>query len=330
MWKEQVEATLADRISDASLDSPDEGRDMPWFNFVNTKLGSTAACERVDAREIDAEKFRKMMDTSIPVVLTHVTDDWADPKLWLPASLRERCASCTVQVQATRDGVYYGTKVVGDQHWAVRPAMMSMLLPTYLDLLSVPRNVSKAAFYIQHESLHQKLNPLSHLVEPLPFASKLAGRSVNLWAGADPAVSRVHSDAHENVLVVLAGRKDLVLFPPTDRKHLGYAPKPGIHTHYSFPGHFQEQKVPSDKRVRVCDLLLCWAICASQLNVCSPLRTRRTLRAQTLRLYGTQSAALFLFIPFTARSAPEKDCISRHIGTTKSLRRHLPTIGWCP
>jgi len=73
----------------------------------------------------------------------------------------------------------------------------------------------QAAFYLQHESLHSNLNPLLDLLKPLAFASDLAGRSVNLWAGADPAVSRVHSDAHENVLVMLAGKKNLLLFPPT-------------------------------------------------------------------------------------------------------------------
>ena len=59
---------------------------------------------------------------------------------------------------------------------------------------------------------------------PLPaVAAELELVLANLWLGAGETVSPLHYDEYDNVLLVLRGRKELLLFPPADLEHLYYA-----------------------------------------------------------------------------------------------------------
>ena len=59
---------------------------------------------------------------------------------------------------------------------------------------------------------------------PLPaVAAELELVLANLWLGAGETVSPLHYDEYDNVLLVLRGRKELLLFPPSDLEHLYYA-----------------------------------------------------------------------------------------------------------
>ena len=42
----------------------------------------------------------------------------------------------------------------------------------------------------------------------------------NLWVGSGGTVSRLHFDEYDNVIAAVRGSREILMFPPTARKHL--------------------------------------------------------------------------------------------------------------
>jgi len=118
-------------------------------------------------------------------------------------------------------------------------------------------------FYLEYLALHQYLGPefsrLVSLPESLQTLTKRKLRNSsselrltplvhNLWIGGSPTISPLHYDDYENLLAQIRGRKELILFSPTDHPNLYYKGRPKGKLKFEFPSSFNRDLESVDKR----------------------------------------------------------------------------------
>lgn len=121
-----------------------------------------------------------------------------------------------VTVDVSPDGVMDN---VMDGEYLVRPHQRQMPFSDFVDVLE-GKATQDGVGYIQQQqnNLQTEFDPLAeHVPSNLPLArDTLQHTATNLWMGGPDCVSSLHFDLYENIVVVLSGVKEWVIYPPSD------------------------------------------------------------------------------------------------------------------
>lgn len=110
-------------------------------------------------------------------------------------------------------------------------------------------------------------HPITELLEDIPLRPRIMGnllpQNINLWMGSSdqPTTSGLHHDFHDNIYILLRGRKTLTLFPPSEYKNM-YLVGKVVHLHpngrfnyYGQPTRADGSCVGSEEALRASKLL---------------------------------------------------------------------------
>lgn len=94
------------RAARSELESDDEWRQCGYANKFDSTLGSVVdTCERVDARHMSLDGFRRLYErTHTPCVITNAQTNWAADEQWRPDRLVERFQQSRFKVGEDDDG----------------------------------------------------------------------------------------------------------------------------------------------------------------------------------------------------------------------------------
>ncbi|MFI7442702.1 TfuA-like protein [Nonomuraea indica] len=146
-----------------------------------------------------------------PLLVEGALDRWPALDRWNPAYLREKVGRTRVPVEFYPSGSYYGS-------WVQAPLRMDR----YLDILTSPGEAERC--YLAQVPL---LDLLPELAEDLSVPGCLAGApelGLALFVGRD-TVTALHYHSNEQALLCqVSGAKEVLLFPPSDHRHLNHHP----------------------------------------------------------------------------------------------------------
>lgn len=205
------------------------------------------------------------------------------------------------------------------QEVLVRPPTVSMRLGDFFTLSQHQhqhrgqrQGHGRETFYIEYLSLQQYLgNPfIDSLVPPPPQLAPLTstGTSTSSAGDAEPleepqlsflvsnmwissgttTISPLHYDDYENLLFMVEGEKEFLLFAPQEYPNLYYQGRPKGALRYTFPATFDRDPLTLDKRSFVF---------ASSVNVDDPDLRRHPRYAQTRPVRAHLRAGDVLFVP---------------------------------
>lgn len=111
----------------------------------------------------------------------------------------------------------------------VRPAYRDLLFSDFLDMIALGPNATlpglapsaHATAYLEYTSIASTFPLLAEDLEPLPpLADALQLDQLNIWLNAGRALGKLHFDPYENLLAMVAGVKELTLYPPHNNQRL--------------------------------------------------------------------------------------------------------------
>lgn len=204
----------------------------PWGpgGGAENRHGPRPEVVELEAPPADAAAFlRDFVHPGVPFVLRgHArAAGWAAPEKWTDAYLRETVGHLPMPLRTSKfnDGTYHYAH--GLSAAEVRPVS---------DFIDRVNSSEASRYYLAQGDLFGGRAPgrmaalLDDLVVP-PWAAALDLKHIQLWFGAATIRNPAHYDANENVLVMIAGKKSLTLFPPGARNFL----EPRMHSEYSAP-----------------------------------------------------------------------------------------------
>ena len=117
-----------------------------------------------------------------------------------------------------------------DDRVVVRPADRDVPFSDFLDLLeqggsgtgTLPGvdRAANATAYLEYTSLSGSFPALAAELAPMPLATPLKLEHLNLWLSDGRTLGKLHFDPFENLLAMVAGSKELVLFAPHNNTRL--------------------------------------------------------------------------------------------------------------
>jgi hypothetical protein len=170
----------------------------------------------------DRELFReRYVAADRPVILTGMLDAWPARRAWSPSALRERLGGIGVTFKEARGSLHPELDEEGTT--AVRGRST---LAEYLDRVMAGDSrvylTGDEMQIVRAGQINTALAPLwsEFLLPPLFDLPQLD--SIGLWLSAAGVVSRLHFDANgaHNLNAQVAGRKRVVLFPPSEEPYL--------------------------------------------------------------------------------------------------------------
>jgi len=210
--------------------------------------------------EVDAEFIEAFMLTNEPALLKNFQLNWGYDSngndIFTKEGIRALFGDSFVRVSVSESGRFDGPEagslwgLSDDKDVLVRPPATSMYLSDFLHLVHAE---TKEAYYLEYLALHQYLgNPF---LDFIPFPPEIDPREetlkhlvTNLWIGGKPTTSPLHYDDYENFLCQIVGRKELILFPPTDLEYLYYTGRAKGELKYQYPGEFTRDPATVDNR----------------------------------------------------------------------------------
>lgn len=144
-----------------------------------------------------------------PVVIRGAIDDWPALAKWSPAWFKRRFGSVRVETYAVQEG-----ELVFDPHRGL--VEDKILLSEFLDELSAGRPATRRIRSRILEVLPELMNDLTVPI----YCRDTLKLEPNLWFSAPHTFSRLHFDQPQNLLVQVLGRKQVVLFPPSQSRLL--------------------------------------------------------------------------------------------------------------
>ena len=256
-WEEVV-STLPPEAATTSGHSAgsDAGSTLQAAWSVSAAVASRAG----DVRRMsvhDADTLMSLLAANEPTIITNLQSlaGFAPPEQWTPHALTAVHGRQVVKVSVSPTGRFDGAEdgrlwgLAQGSDVLVRPPETHMRLADLLTLLTHP---TKASFYLEYNALHQYLGEgfASAMVPPPAVAARLRPLLTNLWLGKGATTSPLHYDEYENLLSQVAGRKRLVLFPPSDYPHLHYTPRPKGKLRYTWPDTFERAPLSAAEQQR--------------------------------------------------------------------------------
>ena len=178
------------------------------------------------------------------------------------AHLTDVFGDAIVRVSVSESGRFDGPEsgpawgLAPDVDVLVRPPLTSMRLADFFALMQKTdmegsgETCIPETFYIEYLALHQYLGAGMEELIPLPDAANtdmLEPLVTNLWIGNKPTTSPLHYDDYENLLCQIWGRKELILYPPSDLTSLYYVGRPKGKLTYGYPSKFTRDPATVDQ-----------------------------------------------------------------------------------
>ena len=191
--------------------------------------------ERIDARTLSPSEFsRRFVCASLPVILTHATDDWNAHSLWQNEAgfLSGDTGDSLVTLAATPDG-RADSSDIDIANGALRlPLEISVSLRDAVKILRDPKVCGISYLQQQNDVLRRDLPILAAAARSdgggggngggndgvlESFASVLGPiEAVNIWAsGIRETTSQWHRDHYDNLHTVITGKKIFKFLPPS-------------------------------------------------------------------------------------------------------------------
>jgi len=213
----------------SSMSSHKKRRADPRAAYAGYAPHNGAPIERVDAAT-SAAKFFRFVSARQPVVIAGLPADGAfHAEQWQPSQLVRHCARSTPFIESRSAAT--GTFGTGIKQRMRFDKFAAALRTESLYLTTQPMDEDDTGL---PKFLYA--SPIVEMREHLPLKPAIAGNlvlsSVNLWVGSSLSgtSSNLHHDHHDNVYVLLRGRKRFTLFPPSAAFRM-YLHGPLTHVH---------------------------------------------------------------------------------------------------
>jgi hypothetical protein len=169
---------------------------------------------KLELRNLTAQSFcRKFLLEKIPLQVLHMAAGWKALN-WTETYLKTRLRHKRVKVSCNQASTfdYNATTTTGTV------TLRNMSLGQALDLMSSERGSN---YYIQQQDVQREFPELlSDIERPALLDHWRRIDSTNIWIGGGGCRTPLHYDSPENLLVQIAGRKKITLFPPEQSANL--------------------------------------------------------------------------------------------------------------
>ncbi|OQR87611.1 phospholipase A2, group IVB [Achlya hypogyna] len=204
-------------------------------------------CESVDASEMTEAHFRAQVLGNKPLIIRNAATKAMLSSKWSTQSLLERIGTNDVHVKVSPNGNFEGCEPLAWWEGAdvpipafveahlespdtvlVRPAATNMPFADFVRRLHEAQ-ASPTSYYLEYLSLTTYAPELLSDIPSYAWADFLQLHVQNLWFGDGKSVGKLHFDAFENIMVMVAGAKEFVLYDPSDNTRF-------------YEGHIREAK----------------------------------------------------------------------------------------
>ena len=141
-----------------------------------------------------------------PVVVRGGVSDWTPTYKWTPEYLKSMCGTRRGKIWVSRNS-----------DWLNSVAQPEVAFAKAIDDIFAPENAEQKVQIAQQDiralgALHEESPPIRHITQ------KVIAK--NIWMGSTGNITKTHYDMHDNINVQLLGRKEIILFPSTQRDEL--------------------------------------------------------------------------------------------------------------
>lgn len=160
--------------------------------------------------DLDAKSFyRRFVRANTPLIIRNAVRDWPAIQLWKNKYLLKCARTKKVRIELSRNGRFGHM----EPSWKAGHR-------TIEQFLSESMGSFEGEFCYMATELPRLL--ASDITIPVwaTFINTVMLREVNLWFALRRTISLLHNDHMHNILCMVAGRKRLVLFPPSDDARL--------------------------------------------------------------------------------------------------------------
>ncbi|ETV98632.1 hypothetical protein H310_08749 [Aphanomyces invadans] len=214
---------------------------------------TTSACKTIDAADLTPALFEQYILRNEPVIITRAASNLVNATEWSTQTLLDRIGNRQVHVKVSPTGVFEGCEPLAWWDGAsdaipdfvlnhlespdkvlVRPAATNMPFASFIDRLTSALP-SKTSYYLEYLSMATYVPELMANAPQYPWATSsfLELDVANLWFGDGKSVGKLYFDAYENLMTMVAGEKEFVLFDPSDNRRL-------------YEGHMREAQFERD------------------------------------------------------------------------------------
>lgn len=202
-------------------------------------FGDESSCPFIEIEDV-AAKFPAFEKASKPVIVRHATREWTHvtAKDWTDQKLAELGSDEVVRVAFTNNDGHLN-RFDSFSKWSqelpeiwrvsdfvlVRPISAQMRFADFLKLLQLAdsgRGVEEGRPYLHQVEMNLHLPGLMSLVQAPAWLDKERLKEVNLWMSPGSTVTSVHNDHTHNVMFMIQGKKEFLLFPPNQKSNLYY------------------------------------------------------------------------------------------------------------
>eukprot|EP01052_Picozoa_sp_SAG31_P027890 SAG31_NODE_2647_length_5300_cov_5.062103_4_plen_424_part_00 len=207
------------------------------------------ACDEIDIDDISANGedwfFWTFMIKHRPVIIKNATKNWpVSPFEWSEKRLADIAGDEVIEVAFTKEDGHLNrfepmagkwAKEFKDKHWQVndkvlvRPKYEHLYFRDYLALLHRGGHAPERNSYLHQAEMHMNFPQLLNLTsKPSYMTANIVHKETNLWMSAGGTVTSLHYDKSENIMHMVSGEKEFLLFRPNQKEHLHYEDVPEI------------------------------------------------------------------------------------------------------
>lgn len=162
------------------------------------------------ARRLSLDDFRRMhFVPRVPIVVTDAIDDWPALDAWSNDALVARVGDRPVPAYEMHDG-----RIALDRATGFR--VVRLTVREYVSRLA---DGSAARLYVRTQ-LPDTLPELASDLRPCRYAELGRASGRNLWFAARGTITHCHFDLPDNVIAVVRGEKEFLLFAPSEGRNL--------------------------------------------------------------------------------------------------------------
>ena len=250
MWQARVEQ-LKDRDAVGGGDSGDghdgdmddtHGRSDSAFTLFS---GEGDECESIDVVTARA-RWKEIIAARAPVRILGATAGWPSAA-WSDAALAEAAGDCIVPVSLfngsstnrfelmddtwrQRIGRLSKATAARNRHVLVRPSKTFMRLRDFASIVALERRrgrrgraMSEGRVYMHQTEVSTFCPSMLEWVRPPSWtANASALREIHLWWSSGETLTTIHRDSAHNIMSLVSGSKEFLLFPPEETEKLYY------------------------------------------------------------------------------------------------------------
>lgn len=184
----------------------------PWKLGQCWGVGESILVPQIE-KPNDAFFRHRFFETKRPVKIKGLLNSWPALRKWSFDDLRRRFGDRVVPVVCLEDGlVSYSTK----KGALYQPQLVSKVLDAVEDSVESGKQPN---WYISVKP-EQYFPEICDEVERPAYCSRALWRSSRLWVGGGCTTTPIHRELTPNILSVVRGKKELILFVPRDGRGL--------------------------------------------------------------------------------------------------------------